>query len=941
MVTAVSIMGGMTDPVSAAVQEDSSVQKNAVIQDEESAFEEEAAAENTAVQVDPMQQKETDSGTAEEESGSGIGEDVSQPKAVPESGEDETAEDSSRSGEEEEFQEETGSGRRKSPEWTAADAAAAEDPSVMCEEMDSDTGVFTIRIRNAKLSSGEQLLAAVWQDAGQKDLIWTAAREQDGEYLLQESAGAHGGRSGTYQIHVYKRSRSGTMIFLAGTSCEIRPSAETLSADRSGSKVRTVLSGVRSFGTVSGIKLAVWSEAGGQDDLVWYTASKQSDGEWKASVSLEKHRGTGTLYVHAYAFTKTGQAVFLKKTELMVKKPSAGSIQASTPNSKTGEFAVKISEIDAPQGISVIQVPVWSRPDQSDIVWYTAAEQSDGSWVAKGNLKKHKNHKELFQIHVYLTDQTGVRSFLTKTTMSGAALRYGSLTAAVDEEGKEAAISLSGLQKGSAAGNVRFAVWSEENGQDDLKWYAASSSETDYTAAVPLANHHSKGDFQLHAYLWDAKAGYTFIGKTSFQVSALKISQVAVTELDHQQGSFRITVSPADEKNLSCIQAAVWSTDDQSNIKWYRIRKSGDGTWWVKINIENHQNRYGTYQIHAYGEMKDGTMKFLAASTAELKEENKVVLERMSQDSVKITVYGPAWKGKAASSVTFPTWSEENGQDDLVWYTGRRQADGSYQAEIRLAKHKHAGEFITHVYVSDGSSQGVIKGLSYRMSSNSQEELDEGAIQVMRNIIYAVETGGQVYGGHTYDSFSEAYANSSAETAITIGAGAWFANEAKTLLNRIRTEYPSVFAANDTAGIAEDLDSENWKYYGTDGAGNKTIRKGSEKAQAIQKIIGTKEGIAVQDALVDEQMVKYADQAGALGVTDLKARLFCANIQHLGGYSAMVRVINYCKNDGEALTMENLWTNMREREAGSGNKVGSDLYASRHTKVMQWLNKYL
>lgn len=50
-------------------------------------------------------------------------------------------------------------------------------------------------------------------------------------------------------------------------------------------------------------------------------------------------------------------------------------------------------------------------------------------------------------------------------------------------------------------------------------------------------------------------------------------------------------------------------------------------------------------------------------------------------------------------------------------------------------------------------------------------------VEVMANILYAVETGGQVYGGRCYDDFTPAYKNSSAEHAITIGAGAWYATE--------------------------------------------------------------------------------------------------------------------------------------------------------------------
>jgi hypothetical protein len=53
---------------------------------------------------------------------------------------------------------------------------------------------------------------------------------------------------------------------------------------------------------------------------------------------------------------------------------------------------------------------------------------------------------------------------------------------------------------------------------------------------------------------------------------------------------------------------------------------------------------------------------------------------------------------------------------------------------------------------------------------------------VFRKIMYAVETGGQVYGRADYSDFTEAYTNSSQEHAITIGAGQWYGPEAKTLL---------------------------------------------------------------------------------------------------------------------------------------------------------------
>ena len=196
---------------------------------------------------------------------------------------------------------------------------------------------------------------------------------------------------------------------------------------------------------------------------------------------------------------------------------------------------------------------------------------------------------------------------------------------------------------------------------------------------------------------------------------------------------------------------------------------------------------------------------------------------------------------------------------------------------------------------------------------------------VLRKIIYAVETGGQVYGNARYDDFTEAYTNTPEEHAITIGAGQWFGPEAKTLLNTIRKQYPSTFAALDTAGIASDLDNKNWSTY--------KLSESSAKAKCIVKIINSAEGRAVQDQLIDEQMVKYLEEARSLGVTDLKAMMMCANLRHLGGLGAVKRVLN---KTAKPYTLNNIYNAL---QSDTGNQVGT--FRSRNVKVRDWLNKYI
>ena len=197
--------------------------------------------------------------------------------------------------------------------------------------------------------------------------------------------------------------------------------------------------------------------------------------------------------------------------------------------------------------------------------------------------------------------------------------------------------------------------------------------------------------------------------------------------------------------------------------------------------------------------------------------------------------------------------------------------------------------------------------------------------EVICNIIYAVETGGQVYGNKRYSDFTPAGANTSNEVAITIGAGQWYATEAQRLLKLIREKDPEGFANLDTAGIGYDIDHANWSTY--------KASKGSAKAVCIQKIIDTEVGHQVQDQLVVEQMERYITEAAELGVTEMDAKMMCANFRHQGGYGAMKRVIGKTK---KPYTLDNLYAAC---STDTGNQVGA--YKNRQKFVYTNLKKYI
>ncbi|HEM4072864.1 TPA: GBS Bsp-like repeat-containing protein [Streptococcus suis] len=62
------------------------------------------------------------------------------------------------------------------------------------------------------------------------------------------------------------------------------------------------------------------------------------------------------------------------------------------------------------------------------------------------------------------------------------------------------------------------------------------------------------------------------------------------------------------------------------------------------------------------------------------------------------------------SSVLVPVWSDEKGQDDLVWYEAARQADGSYKVSVQSKNHGYStGTYQVHLYLvqKDGTKIGI------------------------------------------------------------------------------------------------------------------------------------------------------------------------------------------------------------------------------------------
>lgn len=207
--------------------------------------------------------------------------------------------------------------------------------------------------------------------------------------------------------------------------------------------------------------------------------------------------------------------------------------------------------------------------------------------------------------------------------------------------------------------------------------------------------------------------------------------------------------------------------------------------------------------------------------------------------------------------------------------------------------------------------------------------MEKANIEVLRKILYAVESGGQIYGNQNYAAFIGAGANCSNEKAITIGAGQWYAGEAKRLLQKIQRMNPAQFKKMDTQGLESDLLKNSWATY--------AISANSAKAKCIVSIINSELGRKCQDELMDEQIAEYAVSIEkTYGAMADDGMMECINIIHQGGSAALKRILAKTAKPYTAKTIyAALCTDPADPRA---NQVGD--YTTRQKKVYEFITKY-
>ena len=609
--------------------------------------------------------------------------------------------------------------------------------------LSEDSGVFTVILTPMEGESFTNGRIAMWsQHNGQDDLKWFRGVKQDNGKWIVTVPMCNYKDLGRYQVHAY----DGTTI-IAGDRIDIVQNVthkftnyttttdncvgaetkvaycdygcgtkdvigwtekdHTVTAVQDNNVLTVKMADVASHGHTK-VKFAVWSMENGQDDLAWYNAEKQADGNWACKVDLTKHHSTGNYQVHAYA--STGDSDTMRMAGHVVAQIAAFD-DVKPPKvvaTVTADYSTMKITVRNAEEYEKISVPIWSEVNgQDDIKWYKATKQAGGSWTCDVDLAAH-NSTGRYLIHVYGT-KAGKTELIANTTASVAKLPATKLPAVEAVVAADCSTMQITVKNAETYTKVMLPVWSEANGQDDLVWYSAKKgSDGNWTYTVDLTAHNSTGRYQIHVY--GTKAGkQTLIANTTANVAKLPDTKTPMVKavVSEKLGTMQITVVNAGAYEK--VMIPVWSeANGQDDLVWYSAKKGSDGNWTYTVDLTAH-NSTGRYQIHVYG-TKAGKQTLIANTTANVAKlpdtktpmVKAVVSEKLG--TMQITVVNAG----AYEKVMIPVWSEANGQDDLVWYSAKKGSDGNWTYTVNLKQHNSVGAYQIHVYGTKNGTQTLI-----------------------------------------------------------------------------------------------------------------------------------------------------------------------------------------------------------------------------------------
>ena len=558
----------------------------------------------------------------------------------------------------------------------------------------------------------------------------------------------YNGKAGAWQFtsqaellpgkHLFDHSVDYTGRFTANAKPATDPTEGSLSGkidivnnDTMTGRFDVVISNVKAPNGVRTVSVPIWSETGGQDDLVWYTANRQANGTYTINVKAADHKNSTGLYnVHLYYVQNNGQMTGVggTTTTVAIGKKNQTPVSADLTIAKSesdGTFTITAKNLQGFDGYKEVKIPFWSHANgMKDIIWYTPTRQADGSYTVTAKASDHENADGKYEAQVFYVDAQGQNKFVKKAFIDYTATKpvnavAADLTITKSEKDGIFTITAKNLQGFDGYKEVKIPFWSHANGMKDIIWYTPTrQADGSYTVTAKASDHeNADGKYEAQVFYVDANGQNKFVKKAFIDYTASKPSADLTITKSEKDGTFTITA-----KNLQGfdgykeVKIPFWShANGMKDIIWYTPTRQADGSYTVTAKASDHENADGKYEAQVFYVDAKGQNKFVKKAFIDYKNQSRPTGTLLIQNNNKDTgtfdviikdVYSP----KGVQTVQVPTWSDKDGQDDIRWYEATRQANGDYKVSVKASDHKNStGKYHVHLYYiqNDGSRIGI------------------------------------------------------------------------------------------------------------------------------------------------------------------------------------------------------------------------------------------
>ncbi|HFU4218396.1 TPA: SH3 domain-containing protein [Streptococcus suis] len=436
-----------------------------------------------------------------------------------------------------------------------------------------------------------------------------------------------------------------------------QPTGQLTIQNQTATSFEVEVSNVSDSKGIKAIKVPVWADQNGQNDIIWYDAVKQSNGNYKVAVSLSDHKNEKGLYhAHLYYVENDGKIVGVSATQTKIESKTVKS-ETELPSQGTYHFT-KQAEV---KNEAKLSAPTQFTFEKGDKVNYDKVVKADNhQWISYVSFSGTRRYVDLGQI----TGSTAVNTVTEKpveskpvkseTELPSQGTYHFTKQAEVKNEAKTTAPTQFTFEKGDKVNYDKVIK------ADNHQWisYVSYSGTRRYVDLGQII-------------------GSTAVNKvTEKPVEAPKAAQPTgqLTIQNQTATSFEVEVSNvSNSKGIKAIKVPVWADQNgQNDIIWYDAVKQSNGNYKVAVSLSDHKNEQGLYHAHLYYVENDG--KMVGIATTQTKIESKPVKPETELPSQGTYHFTKQAEVKNEAKVSAPTqFTFEKG--DKVNYDKVIQAD--------------------------------------------------------------------------------------------------------------------------------------------------------------------------------------------------------------------------------------------------------------------------